>query len=97
MDNVITQQLASLDSFKDWSNYMLVTTVACLGWVAKEYKGQKFMVELWLFTSSIVFAILTLALIPIVGTQISEKTTSFYDIEAKFNLFYVWKPECAIN
>ena len=97
MADTITQQLASLESFKDWSNYMLVTTVACLGWTAKEYKGQKFVLEIWLFALSILFAILTLALIPIIASQIDATTTSFYDISAKFNLIYIWGPQVSIR
>jgi hypothetical protein len=28
----IEQKLKALESFKDWTNYLLVTTVAALGW-----------------------------------------------------------------
>ena len=34
LDANIEQQLKALEFFKDWSNYLLVTTVAALGWVA---------------------------------------------------------------
>jgi hypothetical protein len=30
------QKLKALDAFKDWSNYLLITTVAALGWTASK-------------------------------------------------------------
>ena len=30
----LDQKLKALDAFKDWSNYLLVTTVAALGWTS---------------------------------------------------------------
>ena len=32
----LEQKLKALDSFKDWTNYLLITTVAALGWVGTE-------------------------------------------------------------
>jgi hypothetical protein len=32
--DAVEQKLKALDAFKDWSNYLLVTTVAALGWTA---------------------------------------------------------------
>ena len=34
MDPKVTQLLGALGFFKDWTNYLLVTTVAALGWIA---------------------------------------------------------------
>jgi hypothetical protein len=34
MDGSADAQTKALEFFKDWSNYLLVTTVAALGWVA---------------------------------------------------------------
>src|SRR5262249_28320575 len=31
-----TQKTAAVKSFKDWTNYLLVTTVAALGWVSSQ-------------------------------------------------------------
>ena len=74
----IDQRLKALDSFKDWSNYLLVTTVAALGWTSKV--EVKFC-TLWMregavlcLALSILFAILTLALIPHVAEDIKLKT-----------------------
>lgn len=79
----------SLKSFKDWSNYLLVTTVASLGWVASE-KGPKLPNDLlfwivWSLALSIVFAILTLA--PLVAEKITDDTSSIYDVRASFHPF----------
>jgi len=81
------RKVKALDYFKDWSNYLLVTTVAALGWVSKEV-GIFHMP--WLryiciasFALSIIFAILTLALIPHVSEQITDNVTSIYDVEVE--------------
>jgi hypothetical protein len=73
----LDQKLKALDAFKDWSNYLLITTVAALGWTV-EKDAQPFC-NSWmksgavlLFALSTVFAILTLALIPHVAELIKE-------------------------
>ncbi len=88
------QHLKSLDSFKDWSNYLLVTTVAALGWVASDSRVVEHpTVEIWCFALSAVFGIFTLALIPIVAGQITDATTSFYDVAARYRLLWLWGRE----
>lgn len=89
-----TQLIASLGSFKDWTNYLLVTTVAALGWVAKGdtlIHGSALQWTMGLLCASIIFAILTLALIPIVGENLEDKK-SIYAVEAPFKLVWVWGP-----
>jgi hypothetical protein len=83
--------LASLGAFKDWSNYLLVTTVAAAGWLGKtevELSANRF--ELWCLALSACFGIFTLALIPIITSLIreidGETKTTFYDITADFEL-----------
>lgn len=87
--NRIEQKLKALEAFKDWSNYLLVATVAALGWTAKE-NTTGFRTE-WmksgaivLFALSTVFAILTLALIPHIAELIEDDTgkkpKSIYDV-----------------
>jgi hypothetical protein len=86
-----TQLLGSLGFFKDWSNYLLVTTVAALGWVAKgdaAIEGLALQWTIGLLCASTVFAIFTLALIPIVGENLVDKN-SFYSVEAPFKPFGV--------
>lgn len=97
MDPHIEQLLQALDFFKDWSNFLLVTTVAALGWVAtKDRPHISTLAVRWTvfcFGSSVVCAILTLALIPIVAEGITKVTTSFYDVPARFTLLWLWGPE----
>ena len=39
-DQRVQSMLAAIGSFKDWSNYLLVTTVAALGWVASKGSSE---------------------------------------------------------
>jgi hypothetical protein len=74
--DAIKQKLKALDSFKAWSNYLLATTVAALGSTAPA--DTTFCTD-WLkkadivfFALSVVFAILTLALIPHAAEDIKQ-------------------------
>ena len=64
MDPKIKQILAAIKSFKDWSNYLLVTTVAALGWVTTNHlvgiAGIARAFVIGFLGSSIVFGIFTL-------------------------------------
>ena len=78
----IEQKLKALEAFKDWSNYLLVTTVAALGWVSTKDAPHfsRRWIRLWCiwsFASSVFLAILTLALIPHIAELIdgSKSTT----------------------
>jgi hypothetical protein len=96
--NATEQHLKSLDNFKDWSNYLLVTTVAALGWVASDGSVVETpIIEVWAFALSIVFGIFTLALIPIVAAGITDASKSFYDVSAPFRLFWLWGPEVSLR
>jgi hypothetical protein len=91
----LDQLVSSLGFFKDWTNYLLVTTVAALGWIATKdvvLKGSALRWTIALLCLSIVFAILTLALIPIVGQEL-RAGGSIYDSEASFKLLWLWGPE----
>jgi hypothetical protein len=92
----IPQLIASLGFFKDWTNYLLVTTVAALGWISTKptiLDGFALKVTIGLLCLSIVFAILTLALVPLVGEKLIAGT-SLYDVRVKFTVFWLWGPEC---
>jgi hypothetical protein len=71
-------ELKALEFFKDWTNYLLVTTVAAVGWLGVKEgiihasRGWR-IASLWCFAISIVFAIFTLAIIP----QIAEALSKF--------------------
>ena len=90
--------LQALGFFKDWSNFMLVTTTVAMGWVAKASPDMKFRVPaIFCFGLSIIFAVFTLALIPLVAEQITAKSTSIYDISATFKPFWLWGEARAIS
>ncbi len=81
----IEQKLKALDAFKDWSNYLLITTVAAVGWTAEKQPDRfctPFMkpAAVICFALSIVFAIMTLALVPHVAEDIEIKTRSIYRV-----------------
>ena len=86
--NRTEQHIKSLEAFKDWSNYLLVTTVASLGWVAEKKPPGHHTFEIWCFAISICFGISTLGLIPIIAAQINDDTESFYDVWPKFKLLF---------
>jgi hypothetical protein len=103
-DGDVTQQAgatAALQAFKDWSNYLLVTTTAALGWVASDKgnnegaptkKPKALLASAWFLCLSIIFGIFTLALIPLVLEKIPKITgtiTSIYRIEAEFRLLWI--------
>jgi hypothetical protein len=78
-----------LEFFKDWSNYLLVTTVAALGWVTTEKPSfstsELHFLCVWSFALSTLFAIFTLALIPLVAEQ-RQDGQSMYEVRAEFSL-----------
>jgi hypothetical protein len=77
-----TGAIEALKAFKDWSNYLLVTTTVALGWVAND-KGNSgggsagrhrvLLASAWFLCLSIIFGIFTLALVPIVLEQIPDR------------------------
>jgi hypothetical protein len=96
------QQLRALDAFKDWSNYMLVTTVAALGWLSAEHPhvdptSFAIKVAIMCLTFSIVFGIFTLAAVPAVMERVNGSKKTFYDVSGKFRLAYVVGPFCPIK
>ena len=78
----------AIDAFKDWSNYMLITTVAALGWVSTDPANvvgdSAKVICVVLFTLSVVLAIFTLALIPHVAERLGDDENSIYDIEITY-------------
>ena len=82
-------KVLALQTFERWSNYLLVTTVAATGWVATKNidVDQPWRdATLWYFGISIVFGILTLALIPIIAQSMTQNHVSIYQVPAKFRL-----------
>lgn len=79
----------SLAAFKDWSNFLLVSTVAALGFATKTEvlfwcPCIRFLC-IWSLALSIVLAIFTLALVPLVAEQ-RGNACSIYGVDAKFVL-----------
>ena len=87
----------ALAHFKDWSNYLLVTTVAALGWVAAKpnlLTPTTLKITLVSLCASIAFAIFTLALIPLVAEAIpAANKKSIYEIRASFKPVWLWGTE----
>lgn len=89
----------ALEHFKDWSNYLLVTTVAAMGWVATQ--GDSFAIPcmkswcLGLFGFSVVFGIFTLAMIPLLAEKLGKENSttiaSFYDATIEYTFGPNWK------
>ena len=84
----------ALEFFKDWSNYLVVTTVAAVGWIATGSNVD--FSSAWVravcilaFSLSIAFGILTLALIPLVQEQ-RKPDQSNYDVAVTYR---TWWPE----
>lgn len=92
MAEVTDPQTKALEFFKDWSNYLLVTTVAAVGWVAGKDHADFCSPGLQAicivaFTLSIVFGILTLALVPLVQEQ-RKGDKSNYEVEVVYEKFW---------
>lgn len=81
----------ALEFFKDWSNYLLVTTVAAVGWIAGKDSiafssaGPRAVCILAL-SLSIIFGVLTLALIPLVQEQ-RRVNASNYDVRVTYRMW----------
>jgi hypothetical protein len=87
------QALKALEFFKDWSNYLLVTTVAALGWASTEKasltSARAKQLCIWLFVFSIACGIFTLAMIPLVAQQ-TDGMRSIFSEGVTFNLLWLW-------
>jgi len=83
----------ALGVFKDWSNYLLVTTVAAAGWVGSDKVALEppmlQVAVMWCLGLSAVFGILTLALIPLVAEQ-KDPNASIYQCEVTFHVVKEW-------
>jgi len=94
------QKTKALEFFKDWSNYLLVTTVAALGFVSSQLPKSLHAVNVACNLASalclglsIIFGIFTLALIPLVAEQLKDDERSIYDVEVSFKVHWLWGRE----
>jgi nitrate reductase gamma subunit len=91
----IERRTKALEFFKDWTNYLLVTTVVAVGWIATtkdaELFSNKYMRAVCILSlaASIVFAIFTLALIPLVQERRGAGESN-YQVNVDYWLFGVW-------
>jgi hypothetical protein len=66
----IERSMGAIGLFKDWSNYLLVTTVAAIGWVSTRNNTDEsglLQLSLWLLAASAVLGVFTLALLPLIA------------------------------
>ena len=79
--------MKALEFFKDWSNYLLVTTVAALGWIAEHGDAGAWEgASMWCLGLAAVFGVLTLALIPLVAEQRQEGDRSIFQVRTSFSI-----------
>jgi len=90
MDPCVEQKMKALDCLKEWSNYLLVTTVAALGWVAQKDGPVRSGFVVWCLALSAALGVLTLAVIPIVAERIQPDTASIYDVRAPYRPLWMW-------
>lgn len=88
--------LKAIDCFKDWSNYLLVTTVAAIGWVATNQPQNQSCCSLWIrfsclicFGASVWFGIITLAMIPRI-CETTKKGVSIFETKEVFQRWPDW-------
>jgi len=97
----LEQQLKALEFFKDWSNYLLLTTVAALGWCGSTESGLADSPVrwwcIWAFALSIVFGIFTLGLTPVVAEEMREEIGSIYYAKGHFSFFWLWGKEIGMR
>jgi hypothetical protein len=91
----------ALEFFKDWSNYLLVTTVAAVGWVAGKEHADFYSERLRAgcivaLGVSIVFGILTLAVVPLVQEQRTSEQSN-YEVDAAFATLFGWTGSCRLK
>jgi hypothetical protein len=85
--------MRSLKLFKDWSSVLLTTTVAALGWATASDRSQSPGLMRAVICSlglSVIFGILTLALVPSVAEAIETtavKNTEIYSTSGKLYVF----------
>ena len=81
------QKTAAIASFKDWTNYLLVTTVAALGWVSTQPSDLLAKICSGCLALSIIAGIFTLAMVPLVTERLRDDPKSIYEVEGKFTLW----------
>ena len=97
--DALERSMTALGLFKDWSNYLLVTTVAAIGWVGTRTRKEPsalLQVSLWLLAISAVLGIFTLALLPLLAQEVKKRCdgsfTSIYRTQVTSSVFSIPVP-----
>ena len=94
------KRMKALEFFKDWSNYLLVTTVAALGWASTEKTalcGVCESITIWSLAVSVCCGFLTRSAIPLVAEGLNWTQSSFYLVKGRFKWFVFWGREVPIK
>lgn len=88
----LSLKLQAAGYFKDWSNYLLVTTVAAIGWVSKgtESIGTLQKWSLAFLTISAALGIVSLSMIPHMVQNLEDDGQSIYQTRAVV-WFFPWQ------
>src|SRR6267378_437855 len=86
------QKTAAMANFKDWTNYLLVTTVAALGWVSTQSPDVLARICSGCLALSVVAGIFTLAMIPLVTERLRDDSKSIYEVEGTFTIWWMRGP-----
>lgn len=82
-----------LEAFSKWSNYLLVTTVAAVGWISSghiKFRNNFLQsLSIWCLGVSVIFGIFTSALVPLISEQAQKNDTSIYSVKAIFSIFRI--------
>ena len=87
---VAPQKTAAISNFKDWTNYLLVTTVAAMGWVSAQPADLMGKLCIACLALSVIAGIFTLALIPLITERLRDDPRSIYEVEATFTIWLLW-------
>src|SRR4051812_14474307 len=71
-------RIKALEYFKDWTNALMVATVAGIGWVATASSSFPPSVKHWttgLLGLSLIFGILSLALVPLITEYLDDASS----------------------
>ena len=83
------QKTAAIANFKDWTNYLLVTTVAALGWVSTQPPDLLAKICTGCLALSVIAGIFTLAMIPLVTERLRDDPKSIYEVEGTFTIWWM--------
>lgn len=85
--------LKGLEHFSTWTNVLIVTSTAGIGWILEQrsdVSGWPPLPSLWCLAASITFGVLTMCQIPAMTQSVSDDpATTIYDLPA-YNYLLPW-------